>query len=286
MSPMADTSDCAVNAVPPNAVVGLAMIEGRRPGTLGAIRTALTEWGGLADISVAAQNDRDLEAALAWVKVAGDDASSEYGGGVSGHIRVVSDAERMAVALPYLRRLLELESSPDLVVSWPVTLPRLNSVRYTPSRVALVQLLDCAALSVVATFPFVDHNGLFELEPALQRSLDRGVSLTLVTRHVLDESSANARLVDRLRARSKQNASINVLNIRGPSRDRSREKQYELLHAKVLVVDDLHAYVGSVNLTGVSLSDSFEVGFRVSGPAAAQVGALLRCVTEVVETQG
>jgi hypothetical protein len=283
---MADTSDCAVNAVPPNAVVGLAMIEGRRPGTLGAIRTALTEWGGLADISVAAQNDRDLEAALAWVKVAGDDASSEYGGGVSGHIRVVSDAERMAVALPYLRRLLELESSPDLVVSWPVTLPRLNSVRYTPSRVALVQLLDCAALSVVATFPFVDHNGLFELEPALQRSLDRGVSLTLVTRHVLDESSANARLVDRLRARSKQNASINVLNIRGPSRDRSREKQYELLHAKVLVVDDLHAYVGSVNLTGVSLSDSFEVGFRVSGPAAAQVGALLRCVTEVVETQG
>jgi len=280
---MDDASGPAVSADPPNAVVGLAMIERRRPGTLGTIRTALKNRGDLAEVSVTARNDRDLEAALAWVKVAGVDGDSGSGG-LPGLLKVVEAAERMVEALPYLRRLFQLESSPDLVVSWPVTLARLDSVRYTPSRVALLQLIDSAAVSIVATFPFVDQSGLFELEPALHRSLERGVSLTLVTRHVLDESSANAKLVDRLRSSSKKRASINVKYIRGPSRERKRGKQYELLHAKVLVVDDLHAYVGSVNLTGVSLSDSFEVGLRVSGPAAAEVGALLRCVTEAIES--
>jgi len=52
-------------------------------------------------------------------------------------------------------------------------------------------------------------------------------------------------------------------------------------HAKILIVDNKHAYIGSANLTHPGLAGNLEMGVLVHGEIAAQAGYFLKYLIEI-----
>jgi phosphatidylserine/phosphatidylglycerophosphate/cardiolipin synthase-like enzyme len=103
--------------------------------------------------------------------------------------------------------------------------------------------------------------------------MERGVAVVLMTRHLTDPDSVNARLVSRLRNAARAGTSLVALQL---SSARFEVIGRELLHAKVLVVDGgRQGYVGSANLTGSGLSEALEIGVVLGGTAAGALASLV-----------
>mgnify|MGYP001592942025 CR=1 FL=1 len=183
----------------------------------------------------------------------------------------VRDALTLASLLPSLREQFDRERHATLIVSWPAVLGDLRLRRWRSSRIALVEMVDAARESVVFVFPFVDATGVQEIAPAAERALARGVQVVLLTRYLADPQAPNARFAARLQSAPGGASGFRAINISGASEDRR-----ELLHAKVLLVDDgVRGYVGSANLTGSAFGESIEIGVAVEGAAAEAVAELV-----------
>ena len=140
---------------------------------------------------------------------------------------------------------------------------------------SVTELIETAERDVWLLSPFVDDSGLAEVEPALGRAIKRGVRVLIMTRHLGDPKSPNSRLIERLRGCGLGDGRTLRAHhlIIGTGRGRTRE----LLHAKVIVTDEgRQGYVGSLNLTGSSLDDVFEIGVIVGGSTALSLAQLIR----------
>ena len=71
---------------------------------------------------------------------------------------------------------------------------------------------------------------------------------------------------------------MEVLNFR---LDRPEAPGNETFHAKVVLADNVSAYVGSSNMNQWSFEYSLELGLYVRGRAAARIATLLRAVRDV-----
>jgi len=182
--------------------------------------------------------------------------------------RIVGIAE----VLPSLRKHFDQENQASLVVSWPSALETPKFRGWRSSKMVLVEMIDEATKDVVLVFPFIDSAGVGEITSALCRALAREVRVVLLTRYLAQASSANAQLANLLRSAPGGAArfqALNISSIRDPAR--------ELLHAKVLVVDDgRRGYVGSANLTSSAFGESIEIGVALDGAAAVSVAELVR----------
>jgi hypothetical protein len=63
--------------------------------------------------------------------------------------------------------------------------------------------------------------------------------------------------------------------------DRADSSGYETFHAKVVLVDDQSAYVGSANMNKWSLEYSLELGLRVTGRAGCRIAEIIDSVLHV-----
>lgn len=73
---------------------------------------------------------------------------------------------------------------------------------------------------------------------------------------------------------------VRVLNYSVP---RLGAQGFETFHAKLVLCDEEHAYVGSTNITAASLSHSMEMGVALRGKAAREVAVVVEAVMAVAQ---
>lgn len=277
-------------------MVGLALIEERCRGLLDHLDAYFARVSATTENALRRSSDRpwpaqDITAALSWLERAHAvticDGPTRSGTGTYRAAESLPDILRgariAAAAVSALRDRPRLEDQPSLAVSWPHLLPPLRSARWRSSRMAIIDLLDVAETRVTMLFPFVDSEGTAEIRSALERSLRRGVAVTLVTRYLDDPQSPNSRLVHDLR--SVPGVTERLLRTLQLVVGAEIEQRREILHAKVVVVDGgRRGYIGSANLTGTAMDDSLEIGVIVGGLAAATLGLLLDEIVAVTES--
>lgn len=131
---------------------------------------------------------------------------------------------------------------------------------------ALSLVLNDAQQEVVMMNPYWSALGIEALIRRITRESFAGVHVTIMTqpREKLDE--AMTRGIDLfLAALAEKGARCKVL---APS---LRVRPTPLLHAKVIVADRSHAYLGSANLTGGGMDFSVELGIAFGGTLARQL---------------
>lgn len=135
------------------------------------------------------------------------------------------------------------------------------------------QLASSAQRRFLVMTPFVDDSGAQNLLELFARVAD-GALRQLVLRCKSNElPSAIAKRTDDFLLQK-----VAVHNYWLP---REQEGRYETFHAKLLLVDDSRAYVGSSNMTESSLSYSMELGFLVEGKAAQLVAWMSEAVRSI-----
>jgi hypothetical protein len=144
---------------------------------------------------------------------------------------------------------------------------------FRDTRQLLPLIAESARQSFVVMTPYFDAMGasvvvnLFERTPAKDRCL--------VLRTDRDGASPAGFAAVRAELQQRQ---VEVLNFR---LDRPEAPGNETFHAKVVLADNVSAYVGSSNMNQWSFEYSLELGLYVRGRAAARIATLLRAVRDV-----
>ncbi len=131
----------------------------------------------------------------------------------------------------------------------------------------LMKLIDGASREVVLVSAYLIPTP--ELEAAIERARKRGVQVRMLTNSLrsnnhLSAHSAYANHIGRLVSQG-----VALHEMHAMAADRSRYMQSPVqdkrlgLHAKILIIDDTHAYVGSCNLDPRSLKLNTEVGLVI-----------------------
>lgn len=145
------------------------------------------------------------------------------------------------------------------------------TVNFAPLWGAIRGLIERAERSIVIVNPFFDNGGVEEWGLALVGPVARGVPVTIITRYLSPPSDRNVRYIRRLGIPSR------LLRLFEFTDDGA----WMGVHAKMVIVDDSEAYLGSANATLSSLAETLEVGVILSG---VEVGRLSKLVDIVRRT--
>jgi len=137
--------------------------------------------------------------------------------------------------------------------------------------------------SLVLVNTYLEVNGINWLFPGLEGALERGVSLTLVSRE-LEEGGASFRAIERLvKAAEECEERLNVYDYYQPRPDSN--KPLYTLHSKLLISDEDTAYLWSANFTRHGFSENLEVGVVLEAKKVDQLCSLLSHVVKNGATQ-
>ena len=136
---------------------------------------------------------------------------------------------------------------------------------------ALVRAIDAATSEVWLVSAYLIPTA--ELEAAIQRAEDRGVQVRTLTNSIgsnnhLTAHSAYRKHIDRL-----VDMGVDVYEVRDDAKDRYLYIESPVtdkslcLHAKILILDDDTAFVGSANLDPRSLRINTEMGLLIDSPS-------------------
>jgi phosphatidylserine/phosphatidylglycerophosphate/cardiolipin synthase-like enzyme len=148
------------------------------------------------------------------------------------------------------------------------TVPPDVAVRPAMRRTAglIVEQIERARRSLLLAAPFVDASALQFLGPPLLTAAGRGVQVRMLT------SADFAPVVRELGDRWPTNCAGGPLIVAtAPTTTLSTLGS----HAKVVVVDDERAYVGSANLTAAGLGRHVELGVEIEGTQVQELSRLL-----------
>lgn len=142
------------------------------------------------------------------------------------------------------------------------------------TRDLLPMMAEQASQRFAIMTPFVDDTGA-DIIASLFANTRPGVRRELIIR-----SSANGEAPAGLARLSEQLNTLGVwcYNFR---LDRADTGGYETFHAKVVLVDNQTAYVGSANMNRWSFDYSLELGLRVTGKAGARVAEIIDAIISV-----
>jgi putative cardiolipin synthase len=112
-----------------------------------------------------------------------------------------------------------------------------------------------------------------ELEAALRRAIERGVHVRILTNSIRSNNHLTAHSAYRRHIRTLVEMGVEVHEVRDDAEDRNLyiespvEDKTLCLHAKVLLLDDDHAFIGSANLDPRSLRINTEMGLMIDSPS-------------------
>jgi phosphatidylserine/phosphatidylglycerophosphate/cardiolipin synthase-like enzyme len=148
-----------------------------------------------------------------------------------------------------------------LVATAPISTPELATTRDT--------VLDLVATAqrdlLVLGFGLTD-DGLYE---ALVGAAGRGVAIMIVGERSRDDLLAFAR-----RWPATVPTALFLQMVEPPAGESS------IMHAKVVVADQLRVLIGSANFTSGGMNNNFELGLRVDGPVATSIVRLVSSLLE------
>jgi phosphatidylserine/phosphatidylglycerophosphate/cardiolipin synthase-like enzyme len=159
------------------------------------------------------------------------------------------------------------EPSPRLVWTLPEAVALAIPGRRGTYLEAFVCLVDACREKLLIVSPYVDSRGVGFLFTPLLNALGRGVQVTVVTHDMLNATSPNATAVEELRREAwRVRGKLAVYSAdAGAGADR---REHPLLHAKLVVADQIRLLLGSANLTSHAMASNLEVG-TILGPVAA-----------------
>lgn len=139
----------------------------------------------------------------------------------------------------------------------------------------IVDQIERARRTLLFAAPFVDASALQFLEPSLLTAASRGVQVRILT------SADGAWAVQKLGERWPTDSAgrtlvVSITPATAPSTLGS--------HAKVVIVDNERAYVGSANLTAAGLGRHVELGVEVEGADVQELTKLLLGLTRLGRT--
>ncbi len=139
---------------------------------------------------------------------------------------------------------------------------------------SMADLFAGAARSIVVMTPFLDQRGGSILKTLLERAHD-DVQITIILRNLdrperKDYPAGFPLILDWLRERR--------VNVYDYSLEHFPGAPIETFHAKLVLVDEIRAYVGSANMTGASFESSMELGVILSGESARQLSRFVEVV--------
>jgi phosphatidylserine/phosphatidylglycerophosphate/cardiolipin synthase-like enzyme len=129
---------------------------------------------------------------------------------------------------------------------------------------AIEKMLNDAKNRIQIAAYQISDAGVAFLQP-VENCLAKGIKVTLIVNHFNDHSSF---VKNKLMALLSEYSSLTCINF-NPASDK------ENLHAKVIVVDDNWAFVGSSNLSWHGMVTNHELGVIIRGPAARTISNLL-----------
>jgi len=130
----------------------------------------------------------------------------------------------------------------------------------------IIQLIAQAHTHILIASPFLqgwDQNKMNTLGDSLKHAIERGIYIDIVSTGIGIEIIRNS--LAPLHSRGK-------INLFRPKPNIEDEKILGS-HAKVIITDSQHAYIGSANLTNPGLTGNLEMGVMLHGRVAAQISA-------------
>lgn len=155
---------------------------------------------------------------------------------------------------------------------------------------ALTRQIKRATSEIVLLAPFFEVDGFAHLEEVLFAAIDRGVSVTIVSRYLRDSNSYNHDVLQAFaeegRARDIDLSELQFIDYTKWKPGTPPEKQRQdgdtpafTLHAKIIVFDESAVYIGSANVTDYGFEHYLETGVLLEGPPA---GAFSDLVTHLL----
>lgn len=131
-----------------------------------------------------------------------------------------------------------------------------------------LQIIECATRALIVVAPYLEPRGMGWLHNGLVGSLERGVSVTILTHYVDDASSmASASLEELRRECANARGLLTVFTASPIVRD--------LLHLKAIAADDCRGLIGSANVTRKGFGANLEAGVVIGPAAAHEVGRVV-----------
>ncbi len=136
---------------------------------------------------------------------------------------------------------------------------------------ALMQMLDAASEEVLIVSAYLIPTP--ELEGAVERAVNRGVRIRMLTNSIRSNNHLTAHSAYRNHIRGLLDSGAELHEVRIDATDRDIymlspiEQKQLALHAKALVIDDDKVFIGSANLDPRSLRINTEMGFLIESEA-------------------
>jgi len=142
------------------------------------------------------------------------------------------------------------------------TLPS-NSKERRSTSCAMLNLLRDAKSEIVLLAPFIDTFFTSKYRHTLKMLAKRQVQLTVYTRKVAETPEQQKSVKELIEIFGNNIVIYELLSQRG---NHPNKRQTFALHAKCMIIDRRRAYVGSANMTRLSLFKNFELGVIISQP--------------------
>ena len=143
---------------------------------------------------------------------------------------------------------------------------------------------------IILLSPFFEGEGFSRLADVLLDALERGVTVTIVTRYLSDPDSHNhsviSRFLDRVRERGVESdlttVDYTVWDEGVPAGERRQDgvNPAFTLHAKVMLFDARAVYVGSANVTDYGFDRYLELGVLLEGAQVSPYRELCKILLE------
>lgn len=171
----------------------------------------------------------------------------------------------------------DLRNDVNIVATIPERLKDLgHAVQYKDLSDAFSELLHQANKTIRLSLPFLEPNGIWIFLDDIVTAASKGVEFRLLTRETY-EPKKNIAWVRKIKALIKMIEIIRRYGPRGEEQMKIRDfhttlvarnirYQFESSHAKLLIVDEITAYVGSGEWRENSLFYNFELGVILNGP--------------------
>lgn len=171
-------------------------------------------------------------------------------------------------------------SGPHYLDSAMASHPRMSGLWGGSLLVAIGKLLHEVDREVLLFSPYWRKEGCRALLAAASRESYAGVAVNIFTQPVRRMRNGDfeglSYFVSMLKA---MNATVRIAT------PRAFDGLTPMLHSKLIVADEVKAYVGSANFTKSGLDHGFEAGVLVIGPVAAAFAAWARAIGRVCEIE-
>jgi phosphatidylserine/phosphatidylglycerophosphate/cardiolipin synthase-like enzyme len=154
-------------------------------------------------------------------------------------------------------RLITAQDDPPkntVVATIPYDDPALAPGMFEPLHGNILELIRLANDRLVLMSPFLSKRAYKRLRPALHTAADNSADITLITNSLTyDEMNYNREFTSAILRDERLSSQTTVYEY-------INDKTWTTFHAKIVIADEVSAYLGTANLTHRGLGDNLELG--------------------------